>query len=413
MMTLKLDRKKLQGNIELPASKSISHRVLMIQYLTNANMHIDQLSKAKDTQLLIKAMDELKQQHQLTLDLEDAGTPIRFMLALAAGLPNKEITLIGTQRMKERPIAELVTALVQLGAQIKYLENEGQLPVLIQGQNLIGKSVRISGQISSQFISALCLIAPNLPQGIRVTLEGKVVSEAYIQMTLALMQEFGVHSTYANGIIHIPAQSYIAKDFTVESDWSSATFFYAMAMMCEDVNIQLKGLAAQSVQGDAFIVEFAKQFGVHTQFIENACVITRTCELDHHTNQQFNLANYPDLAVPIIVACACKYPLITFTGLHHLELKESKRISAIILNLRKVGIELSYQEDILKVVRHNLIPKHTPILIETFHDHRMAMAMCLLTLEGYTIQLDDTTCIAKSFPDYIHQLNKLGWETKI
>ncbi|MBP6623666.1 MAG: hypothetical protein KA198_00750, partial [Chitinophagaceae bacterium] len=387
-MILKTDNNILQGQIELPASKSISHRVMMIQFLAKTAMCIHHVSEARDTLLLHSAMEALKQSHVQTFNLEDAGTPIRFMLALVAGLPKAEITLTGTTRMTERPIAELVEALRELGAQIQYLDHEGQLPVFIQGQQLIGKEIQITGNVSSQFISALCLIAPTLPQGLKINCTGNLVSTSYIQMTLNLMQEFGVQSTFDQGLIDIPSQAYRAKDFTIESDWSSATFFYAMAMMCEEVHIRLKGLASQSVQGDAYIVEFANQFGLHTQFEEDACVITRKFVLAYDTNQQFNLSNYPDLAVPIIVACACKYPQISFTGLHHLELKESKRISALIQNLKKFGLELSYEKDVLKVVRHQFVSTKETVFIETFHDHRIAMAMCLLCLQGYKIELD-------------------------
>lgn len=412
-MILKSDIKILQGQIELPASKSISHRVLMIQFLAKADMYIQHVSEARDTQLFMSALKALKQSQVQTFNLEDAGTPIRFMLALVAGLPHAEITISGTARMQERPMEALMNALKELGAHIQYLHHEGQLPVFIQGQQLISKEIQITGNVSSQFISALCLIAPTLPHGLRIACTGNIVSTSYINMTLNLMQEFGVRSTFNQGLIDIPPQAYLAKDFTIESDWSSATFFYAMAMMCEEVHIRLKGLETQSVQGDSYIVEFANQFGVHTQFEEDACEITRKFVLAHNTNQQFNLANYPDLAVPIIVACACKYPQISFTGLHHLELKESKRISALIQNLRKFGLELSYEEDVLKVIQHQFVSTQETIFIETFHDHRIAMAMCLLALEGYTIELDDTTCISKSFPDYLDQLNKLGWETNI
>lgn len=401
----------LEADIQLPSSKSLSNRALLIQALCDQTFPIHSLSTAHDTKLLQTHLQLIKVADTLCLlDCEDAGTPFRFLLAYACIQEGKSLFLTGTSRLLERPIQALLDALSVMGADIAWQQFEGRNGYLIQGKKLIGGELRISGGISSQFISALCLVAPCLENGLRITIENQILSESYISMTLSMMKYFGITSRFEDQQIIIDAQSYHAKEIRIESDWSSATFFYAMSMLMPSVKIKLKGLQKNSLQGDARIVSLAEDFGIETIFDSDACLLQRIKEIDPHHNQPYDLRDVPDLAVPFLVACAMQYSKVTLYGLDHLEWKESKRLSALQHELAKAGFHITYHDNTLSFLPSVPANINTPILIETYNDHRILMAMSMLCLHGYTLNVDDIHCVKKSFPNFFTEIKKAGFQ---
>ncbi|GBL34620.1 3-phosphoshikimate 1-carboxyvinyltransferase [Filimonas sp.] len=344
----------------------------------------------------------------MIIDTEDAGTPFRFLTSFLSLQEGRQFVLTGSERLCERPIIDLVNALQSIGADISYLHLHGFAPLLIKGKKLTGNQVSIAGNISSQFISSLCLIAPLLADGLKISIEHHIVSDTYIQMTLACLHEFGIRYNTNDKFIHIPHQSFLARPFSIENDWSSAVLFYTMAMISNEADMSMDGLNKKSLQGDAFIQHIAKEFGIETQFIGNDCRIRKTKSAPLSFSKHFNLNAYPDLAVPFIVACALTYPQIEMSGIAHLELKESQRITALTNELKKINIELLYQNDLLHFIQPTALITGKKVNFHTYHDHRIAMALCMLTLKGYTVQLDDTECVQKSFPDFFRQADILG-----
>jgi len=411
-MITKFNADSLVGNIELPSSKSISNRVLMIRALCDHAFAIENLSTANDTVLLNQLLLKIKRSKESTsLEIEDAGTPFRLLTAFCAIQEGREFTLSGSERMKQRPIQELVEALQALGADITYLDKFGFPNLLIKGKRLKGGQITISGKTSSQFISALCLIAPLLEDGLSICIIDEIVSDAYIQMTLDIMSEFGILYSRKNQVITIPHQDYIPRDYAVENDWSSATFFYAMAFLSNNVDIKMKGLYENSFQGDSSIKNIAEQFGIRTQFHNDLCIIKRMSPIAEINSQIFNFLSHPDLAIPLIVAFAIQYPNIQISGIHHLELKESNRIHALQTQLSKIGIHLEYANNLLSFQKE--LEKeylNQVIHFESFSDHRIVMSLTLLAIKGYQIKFDNITCVKKPFPDFFQQIERLGFQ---
>ncbi len=344
----------------------------------------------------------------MVIDTEDAGTPFRFLTSFLSMQEGREFVLTGSARLCERPIMDLVNALQSIGADIRYIDKHGFAPLLIQGKKMTGNQVDIAGNISSQFISSLCLIAPLLPDGLEINIQHGTVSDSYIQMTLACLHEFGVRCTANETSIHIPCQPYLAKDYSIENDWSSAVFFYTMAMIVDEAEFVMGNLYKESVQGDASIQDIAKEFGIETVFDEHECRIRKTTFQPAGFSKYFNLRSCPDLAVPFIVACAVKFPDIEIHGISHLELKESRRITALTNELGKINIELLYHDEILRFRQHAVAHSAKEIHFHTYHDHRIAMALSMLTLVGYIVHLDDIVCVQKSFPYFFSQADILG-----
>lgn len=399
----------LVGKINLPSSKSLSNRALIIQYLSSNPSPIFNLSEANDTQLMQKLIDEIKKnQVETFLDCEDAGTVMRFLTAVCATLPNRIFTLSGTPRMQDRPMQELTNALTQMQVPVRFLQKDGFPPFVMEGCNIQQNEVRISGTISSQFISALCLISPCLPQGLRIHIEGNLVSKPYVEMTLGLMKLFGVECYLNSNRIVIPHSLYTYHPYTVENDWSSATFFYAMAIL-KPCRIELPHLMERSLQGDAWIATLAKNFGVQTVFEKENLWIESTTEDSYSGPLELNLVHHPDLAIPIIVCCALKFNQISIKGIAHLELKESKRLSALQTELCKIGVELIYTNDVLRFEKVLNFDVPTKVQFKTYGDHRIAMALSLVCLYDIEVELNDTDCVRKSFPNFWKEIKKLGF----
>ena len=271
-ITLSCPNRNISGEITLDGSKSISNRVLLIRSLSNQYFNIDNLSHSDDT----ITMERLLNSHETLYDVGHAGTTFRFLTAYLA-VKNGTQILTGSERMKQRPIGQLVTALNDLGADISYVEKEGYPPIIIgPPAKKLKDEITLSADVSSQFVSALLMIAPTLPNGLTLHLDGEIVSESYIRMTLSIMEYFGVMSSWEDKTIKIPNQSYQAKDFTVEADWSAASYYYAIAVLSNTTDLTLKGLQKGSIQGDAEIVEIAKKFGIKTHFGDNMITIVKS-----------------------------------------------------------------------------------------------------------------------------------------
>lgn len=383
----------------LPASKSISNRALIINALAGGTSVLSNLSDANDTQLMLQLVNSPEQ----TLDVEDAGTTMRFLTAYFA-VTHQQKFLTGTSRMKERPIGILVNALRALGADIRYIDKDGFPPLQIAGFG--GQKtdlIRIRGDVSSQFISALMMVAPLLPKGLTLELEGKVGSRPYIEMTAALMKHFGASTTVLENKITIAHQKYSPASFTVESDWSAASYWFAFAALAEEADIVLPRLSLPSLQGDSMIVEIMKHLGVSAVLENNLMRLTKTeCKKEIH----WDFTHCPDLAQTVAVVCAAKGINGYFTGLESLRIKETDRIAALQNELQKIGGDLIEVD----TAHWTLVPSsHLPpnASFVTYKDHRMAMAFApLATLMEVEIERPDV--VRKSYPNFWNDIKSFG-----
>ena len=374
--------KVVECEIDLPASKSISNRLLIIQALCKQEFEITNLSNSNDTKALHKALKATT----TTIDVGAAGTSFRFLTAYLSTLVGDRFILTGSNRMKERPIKELVDALLKLGAEIEYLEKTGFPPLEISGTDISEKKVNIDGKISSQFISALLLIAPTLKNGIKLKISGEIVSKPYIIMTLKLMEEFGISHTWKENTIEIKPQKYSSKNYSIEADWSAASFWYEIASLSNSCNITLNGLTENSIQGDRKVMELFENLGVQTKFKNGSIILTKKEEKD--ISKEINLINTPDLYQPLECTLFSKNLTTKFLGLQTLKDKESNRIKAV-------------EKELLNLV--------TTKEITTYKDHRMAMSFAPLCLKYDTLQINDVEVVDKSYPNFWNDLKKGGF----
>jgi len=374
--------KVVECEIDLPASKSISNRLLIIQALCKQEFAITNLSNSEDTKSLQKALKDTA----TTIDVGAAGTSFRFLTAYLSTLFGNRFILTGSNRMKERPIKELVNALLELGVEIKYLEKTGFPPLAILGADITEKKVNIDGKISSQFISALLLIAPTLKNGIKLKISGEIVSKPYIIMTLKLMEEFGISHTWQENTIEIKPQKYSAKDYNIEADWSAASFWYEIAALSISCNIALNGLNESSIQGDRKVTELFNNLGVQTKFENGSIILTKKEEKD--ISKEINLINTPDLYQPLKCTLFAKNLTTKFIGLQTLKDKETNRITAV-------------EKELLNLV--------TTKEITTYKDHRMAMSFPPLCLKYDTLQINEVEVVDKSYPNFWNDLKKGGF----
>jgi 3-phosphoshikimate 1-carboxyvinyltransferase len=399
----------IKGDVALPSSKSISNRLLIMRYLSGREVAIAGLSGADDTRLLIKLLDDLKS-GKTVFDAGNAGTVLRFMTALLSVLPG-DYRLLCSERMKQRPVGGLAEALRSLGAGIAYTEKEGYPPLAIKGGGLTGNSVSVDVSQSSQFVSALLLTAPYLSGGLRIALEGNIASKPYISMTVSLMRQFGVAVEDDFGSFYVPAGGYRMTDTVVEADWSAAAFFYELAALSEGADIFLHRLTDSGLQGDAVAAGLFDYLGVQTVFENDGVRITKVRPADKNIRVDFT--DYPDLALPYIVACAGEGVIGTFSGLDNLRLKESDRLKALSSQLAKFGYdfrETGYGEWVLINscrVGENQTPLRQDIEIETFDDHRIAMAFAPLMLKTKTLTINNPDVVTKSFPSFWSEIDKV------
>jgi len=401
--------KIIKGEITLTASKSESNRVLIIKALCSEFFKINNLAKAEDTVSFINCLEKSKDVSVQVFDIGAAGTAMRFLTAYFATLPGERI-LTGTDRMKKRPIAILVKALRELGADIEYMEEEGYPPLKIKGKPLNGGMVEMDGSVSSQFISALLLISPALKNGLVIKFKDEVTSVPYINMTLNMMQEFRVYGQWHEDSISVSKQNYHVKHeadyvYEVEADWSSASYWYSMAVLAEEADIIIKGLKDSSLQGDSVIADLFTFFGVKTEFMDDGIRLTKI----KYCVQQFgfNFADCPDIAQTVaVVVTALKIPSF-FSGLYTLAIKETDRLLALGNELKELKGKVDIINNSIKL-ESEFSPEES-IQIETYDDHRMAMAFAPLALKTNSLIIKNPSVVKKSYPDFWTDFKKVGF----
>lgn len=401
--------KTLQGTIHLPASKSISNRALILRALAHGTSPIENLADCDDTMVIINAFEKDGD----VIDIKAAGTAMRFLTAFYSTQAGSHI-LTGTERMKQRPISILVDALRQLGAQIDYMEKEGFPPLRITGRKLQSKELTLPGDVSSQYISALLMIAPTLSNGLILKLTGHVTSLPYIDMTLQLMREFGASANRSESLhpmqIEVKSGGYQDIPYIIENDWSAASYWYEMVALSNDpqATITLPHLKRESTQGDSKGAELFKLLGVHTKYTEDGITIYKQGELPQRMDA--DLREMPDLAQTFVVTCCFLGIPFRFTGLHTLRIKETDRISALINELHKLGFVLYAEgDDALRWDREHCQADDNPV-IATYDDHRMAMAFAPTALKVKSIAINQPEVVSKSYPHYWEDLQQAGFD---
>ncbi|GAB3554005.1 3-phosphoshikimate 1-carboxyvinyltransferase [Spirosoma fluminis] len=395
----------VRATIPLASSKSESNRALIIDALTGFQSDLQNLSTARDTQTMIR----LLRSEDSTADVLDAGTTMRFLTAYFA-VAGQQKTMTGTPRMCERPIGILVDALRVLGADITYLNNEGYPPLQLNGFTSSGESrVSIRGDVSSQYISALLMIAPKLPQGITLSLTGAIGSRPYIEMTMAQMAYFGadVRADWSTNTITVAPIPYTARTYQVESDWSGASYWYSVVAVASDpsTELELLGLKEQSLQGDSAIVEIMQSLGVVSTFTEKGVRLTKR---PTEAALSWDFTDCPDLAQTVAVCAAVKGITLTLTGIESLKIKETDRVAALQAELQKIGAELVEVDTNERYEVHQVSQssaERIPV-IHTYDDHRMAMAFAPVAMQREVI-IEEPGVVAKSYPSFWDDMAKV------
>ncbi len=395
--------KVLESSIKITGSKSESNRLLLLQALYPA-ISIKNLSNSDDAQVMKKGLSI----NHGTVDIHHAGTAMRFLTAYFATQEGKEVTLTGSQRMTERPIKVLVEALRSLEADIHYEQKEGYPPIAIKGKVLSKNEVSLPANISSQYISALLMIAPRLKEGLKMTLIGKITSVPYIKMTLALLEQIGVRTSFEKNVIQVqPLVHTEEKSMVVESDWSSASYFYSIVALSDvGTQVALSAYKENSLQGDSILAEIYTAFGVTTTFKEHQIVLQKE-QLHTTTLFEYDLSNAPDIAQTIAVSCFGLGIGCHLTGLHTLKIKETDRLEALKTELTKLGASIKVSGISLTLqASHEFLAE---VGIDTYNDHRMAMAFAPLAMKTPLI-VNDAGVVSKSYPDFWNDLKSLKFQ---
>ncbi len=393
----------INTEISLPASKSISNRALILNALSYSPYEPKNLSDCDDTKVMINAFNS----NSNKFDIGAAGTSMRFLTAYLSKIGGVwEIT--GSERMKNRPIGILVDALRSLGANIEYLEKDGFPPLKITGKALKGGHLEINGTVSSQFISAILMIAPTMMEGLKLHLTGDIISMPYIKMTLGMMKEFGVKSKWIDNTIVIKPQEYKEIPYFVESDWSAASYWYEVVSLIPGAKVLLVGLKKESLQGDSRIADFFSHLGVNTEFINTGVIISNNGE-KMPEYLELDLSNQPDLAQTLVVTCCMKQIKFKFTGLQTLRIKETDRIAALEIELKKLGYIITDQYDSVMIWDGSMCDKEQNPVIKTYDDHRMAMAFAPACVTVGKILIEEPHVVSKSYPGYWEDLDKAGF----
>ncbi|MCK5638546.1 MAG: 3-phosphoshikimate 1-carboxyvinyltransferase [Flavobacteriaceae bacterium] len=381
----------VHGSVSISGSKSESNRLLILQKIYS-NLKLENLSSSDDT----KHLQEALVSNNNIVNIGHAGTAMRFLTAYFSATAEKEIVLTGSERMQNRPIKILVNALQSIDADIQYKNIDGYPPLIIKGKQLLKNSVSIEGNVSSQYISALLLIAPSLENGLMIELIGKVTSTPYIKMTLALLNDIGVRTSWEDNIIQIQHKRSIDdKTIIVESDWSSASYFYSLVALSEDGKVILESYNKDSLQGDNSLIEIYKHFGVETKFAGDTILLSK--KKTNLKPLQLNLSDSPDLAQTIAVTCFGLGIACDLTGLHTLKIKETDRLVALKTELEKLGAQIKITNESLHLKSSDKINKN--IAIDTYQDHRMAMAFAPLALK-VPITINEAEVVTKSFTSF-------------
>lgn len=393
----------LETQVSLPLSKSISNRALVINALTDGALPLKKVAKCDDTDVMVAALSS----DEACVNIGAAGTAMRFLTAYYSSQPGREIVIDGTERMRHRPIAVLVDALRACGATIEYVGEECYPPLRISGKKLHGGDITLSASVSSQYISALLMIAPTMEQGLRLTLEGDIISRPYIMMTLSMMRRWGVESEFVGNTITIAPQKYIPIDFEVEADWSAASYWYEIAALSSG-DVSLCGVNSISVQGDSEISKYFEYLGITTHFDDGVVELEPSPDLVPRLN--LDLSDQPDLAQTIVVtSCMLGIPF-HITGLSTLKIKETDRLEALRAEMLKLGIVLTIERDSELLWDGSRRPIYEIPVIDTYEDHRMAMAFAPVSLFVPGIVINNIEVVSKSYPDYWLHLQEAGFK---
>ncbi len=396
--------KEINAEVKLVSSKSESNRALIINAVGGNKCDLANLSEARDTQTMLRLLASSDE----VLDVIDAGTTMRFLTAFQSLKGNSKI-LTGTPRMCERPIGILVDALRSLGADISYQKVTGYPPLKIAPFKYSGNNrLSIKGDVSSQYISAILMSAPLLPDGIYLQLEGKISSKPYIEMTLDLMRHFGVNPVWIDEqTIHVPKQDYKSGQYTIESDWSGASYWFSIVSLSQNAEIELLGLKENSLQGDSAIVKIMSDLGVKSEFTSRGVKLSKTNVVK---SKLVDFSDCPDLAQTVAVCAAAHGIELTLTGLDSLRIKETDRIMAIQNELQRFGADMIEEKaDFFKIVRKDNFAINSNVVVKTYDDHRMAMAFAPLALLG-DLMISEPDVVKKSYPGFWNDLKSVGFE---
>lgn len=416
--------KTAKGTIQLTGSKSECNRALVIEALSDGKVKVDNISDAADAVLLAGILrnstvgsEQLTDSHGLstidngptTVDIGPAGTAMRFLTAYYA-IGDEEVVLTGSARMKQRPIGILVDALRTLGANISYEENEGYPPIRLHGNfEQVTRQINIKGDISSQYVTALLLIAAKLPQGLELHIEGELTSKPYVEMTLAMLKQAGIQHTWADNLIAIEPQAFTPTTLYVEPDWSAASYWYAIAALSDEAELFLPGLTSYSLQGDSVITEIMANFGITSVFKDGGVYLSK--EAKPVVRKIFDMKECPDLAQTVIVVCAALGHEATFTGLETLKIKETDRVLALQTELAKIGVKLIEKGQVYKLdCSERSLPQR--MFVGTYDDHRMAMAFAPLAILIPELEVEDAEVVCKSYPAFWSDLEKVGFRSE-
>jgi 3-phosphoshikimate 1-carboxyvinyltransferase len=439
-LILKKPSRTVNATIQLTGSKSECNRALIIEALSKGRVKVENMSDAADTVTLKSVLQVLNlkhpalfvktqaiNQHGITtgatepveakpganikseINIGPAGTAMRFLTAYIP-LLNKNVVITGSERMQQRPIGILVDAMRKLGAEISYEINEGFPPIKVHsGFQQITDRISVKGNISSQYITALLLIASSLPQGLNLEIEGELTSRPYVEMTLAMLKQVGIEHSWKENVISIAPQEFKETSIWVEPDWSAASYWYAIAALSDEASLFLPGLTSYSLQGDSVITEIMANFGITSQFKDGGVHLTK--EHKPIVRKEFDLKSCPDLAQTVVVVCAALGHEATFTGLETLKIKETDRIAALQTELAKIGVKLiEDNETYMLDCSGKFIPEK--VLFHTYEDHRMAMAFAPLAILLPEVEFEDAMVVEKSYPAFWTDLEKAGFVTE-
>ena len=419
-------RKAITGTVRLTGSKSECNRALVIEALSDGHVKVQNISDAADavtlagvlkskvksqkSKIAVEAGDKSEIENPISeINIGPAGTAMRFLTAYLT-LQEEEVILTGSARMKQRPIGILVDALRALGAHIDYVENEGFPPLQIKGGlQQTTAEVTVKGDISSQYITALLLVAPRLPLGLQLHIEGELTSRPYVEMTLAMLQQTGIQHNWDGNTISIANQPFKDTDIYIEPDWSAASYWYAIAALADEAKLFLPGLTQYSLQGDSVITEIMANFGITSQFKDGGVYLEK--EVKPIVRKIFDLKECPDLAQTVIVVCAALGHEASFTGLETLKIKETDRIAALQNELAKMGVKLIEKGLVYKLdCSEKFIPQR--MTVHTYEDHRMAMAFAPLALIIPEMEIEEAMVVEKSYPAFWDDLVSVGFKTE-
>ncbi len=401
-------KKPIHITVELPSSKSISNRLLIMSALSGESLKLKNISDSDDAKALQKALSAASS----TINIGHAGTAMRFLAAYFSIKEEAEVVLTGSERMQNRPIADLVSGLRELGAIIDYLEKPGFPPIHITGKELKGKKIRIESGISSQYISAIMMIGPYLRGGLELVLTGDTVSSSYIRLTTGLMKRAGANVEWKDNSVIIQEKGYHAGTFTIEPDWSAASYWFAIAGLARESQILLSGLQEESLQGDSQLVNIFKGLGVRGSFSDQGLLLENEGSLIKDFS--FDFSENPDLVQTLVPYCVAQNISFYFSGCRTLRIKETDRILALQQEMKKIEVKLEYSEaeEALSWKGHRKPVASKRPVIRTYDDHRAAMGMVPLCLKMNEVEIMDPMVVTKSYPGFWSDIEKAGFIVK-